>query len=305
MARRIVIASQKGGVGKTTVSLNLAVALAERGRKVLLADLDPQGGIGLSLAKGETALTGLADLLAGAATPEQAVVATRLPGLSLLPRGRLDPIEVCDFEETLRTRGVLETALGRVEAGFDLVLLDTPSGLGFVTRAAFAVADFVLVPFAAETLALRSVSQVFRVLDHVRQTENPRLALLGVLPTMVDKGRPLSLTILGEIWNGFGGVLAFGIRGGLEAGRRFIDAVKLASHLANVGDAKTLVIHPASTTHQQLSGAEQVSAGVSPELVRVSVGIEHLGDIQADFEQAFAAALAPVSRPPAGVEVGA
>lgn len=105
--------------------------------------------------------------------------------------------------------------------------------------------------------------------------------------------------------NGFGGVLAFGIRGGLEAGRRFIDAVKLASHLANVGDAKTLVIHPASTTHQQLSDAEQASAGVSPELVRVSVGIEHLGDIQADFEQAFAAALAPVERPQAGVEVGA
>ena len=95
--------------------------------------------------------------------------------------------------------------------------------------------------------------------------------------------------------NGFGGVLAFGIRGGLEAGRRFIDAVKLASHLANVGDAKTLVIHPASTTHQQLSGAEQASAGVSPELVRVSVGIEHLGDIQADFEQAFAQALAPLA----------
>ena len=94
--------------------------------------------------------------------------------------------------------------------------------------------------------------------------------------------------------HGFGGVLAFGIRGGLEAGKRFIDAVKLASHLANVGDAKTLVIHPASTTHQQLSGAEQLSAGVSPELVRVSVGIEHLGDIQADFEQAFTQALAPV-----------
>jgi chromosome partitioning protein len=146
-------------------------------------------------------------LLAGAATPAQAVLATRLPGLSLLPRGRLDPIEVCEFEETLRTRGILEAALGRVEAGFDLVLLDTPSGLGFVTRAAFSVADFVLVPFAAEPLALRSVSQVFRVLDHVRQTENPRLALLGILPTMVEKGRPLSLSILGEIWNGFGGVL--------------------------------------------------------------------------------------------------
>ena len=89
--------------------------------------------------------------------------------------------------------------------------------------------------------------------------------------------------------NGFGGVLAFGIRGGAEAGRRFIDAVKLASHLANVGDAKTLVIHPASTTHQQLSDAEQVASGVSPELVRVSVGIEHIEDLYADFEQAFSA----------------
>jgi O-acetylhomoserine/O-acetylserine sulfhydrylase len=87
--------------------------------------------------------------------------------------------------------------------------------------------------------------------------------------------------------HGFGGVLNFGIKGGLEAGRSFINHVKLASHLANVGDAKTLVIHPASTTHQQLSEAEQRSAGVSPDLVRVSVGIEHIDDIKADFEQAF------------------
>jgi len=87
--------------------------------------------------------------------------------------------------------------------------------------------------------------------------------------------------------NGFGSVLAFGIAGGREAGRRFIDAVRLASHLANVGDAKTLVIHPATTTHQQLSDAEQARSGVTPDLVRVSVGIEHLDDIKDDFDQAF------------------
>jgi O-acetylhomoserine (thiol)-lyase len=82
-------------------------------------------------------------------------------------------------------------------------------------------------------------------------------------------------------------VLTFGIRGGEAAGRRFIDSVELASHLANVGDAKTLVIHPASTTHQQLSEAERRAAGVSEELIRVSVGIEHIDDIIEDFAGAF------------------
>ncbi|MCC6349599.1 MAG: O-acetylhomoserine aminocarboxypropyltransferase/cysteine synthase [Candidatus Eisenbacteria bacterium] len=94
--------------------------------------------------------------------------------------------------------------------------------------------------------------------------------------------------------NGFGGVLSFGVRGGYEAAKRVINSLKLASHLANVGDAKTLVIHPASTTHQQLSEAEQRTAGVAPELIRVSVGIEHLDDLREDFAEAFAAAGAEV-----------
>ncbi|MEM7805417.1 MAG: O-acetylhomoserine aminocarboxypropyltransferase/cysteine synthase [Pseudomonadota bacterium] len=87
--------------------------------------------------------------------------------------------------------------------------------------------------------------------------------------------------------NGFGAVLTFGIRGGAEAGQQFIDGVEIASHLANVGDAKTLVIHPASTTHQQLSEAEQRATGVTSDMVRVSVGIEHIDDIKADFAQSF------------------
>ena len=93
--------------------------------------------------------------------------------------------------------------------------------------------------------------------------------------------------------NGYGAVLSFGVKGGFEAAKAFIDGVELASHLANVGDAKTLVIHPASTTHQQLNEAEQAAAGVTPDLVRVSVGIEHIDDITADFEQALAKTTVP------------
>ncbi len=89
--------------------------------------------------------------------------------------------------------------------------------------------------------------------------------------------------------SGQGAILGFGIKGGKEAGARFIDNVKLASHLANIGDARTLVIHPASTTHQQLSEAEQKAAGVSPDFIRVSVGMEDIDDICADFDQALKA----------------
>jgi len=86
---------------------------------------------------------------------------------------------------------------------------------------------------------------------------------------------------------GAGGILQFGIKGGIENGRKFIDSLKLISHLANVGDAKTLAIHPASTTHEQLSDEEREASGVLPNLVRISAGLEHIDDIKEDFEQAF------------------
>ena len=88
---------------------------------------------------------------------------------------------------------------------------------------------------------------------------------------------------------GFGGILGFGIKGGLEAGRKFINSVKLFSHLANIGDSKSLVIHPASTTHQQLTAEEQAATGVTPDYVRLSIGIEDVEDIKADIDQALKA----------------
>ena len=87
---------------------------------------------------------------------------------------------------------------------------------------------------------------------------------------------------------GQGAILGFGIKGGREAGAKFIDSVKLCSHLANIGDAKTLVIHPASTTHQQLSDEEQIASGVSPDYIRISVGLEDIQDITDDLDQALA-----------------
>lgn len=89
--------------------------------------------------------------------------------------------------------------------------------------------------------------------------------------------------------NGFGAVLSFEVKGGKEAAIKFVNNLKLISHLANVGDTKTLIIQPSATTHQQLSDAEQLAAGVKPSSLRVSVGIEHIDDIKADLEQAFAA----------------
>jgi O-acetylhomoserine (thiol)-lyase len=86
--------------------------------------------------------------------------------------------------------------------------------------------------------------------------------------------------------HGFGGVLTFNVKGGSDAAKKFVNSVKLISHLANVGDAKSLIIHPASTTHEQLSASEQLAAGVEPDALRLSVGIEHLDDIKADLIQA-------------------
>ena len=87
--------------------------------------------------------------------------------------------------------------------------------------------------------------------------------------------------------NGFGGVLSFKIKSGSEGADRFVNNLKLISHLANVGDSKTLIIHPATTTHQQLTEAEQRSAGVEPGILRISLGIEHIDDIKDDILASF------------------
>ena len=103
-------------------------------------------------------------------------------------------------------------------------------------------------------------------------------------------GSPGHETAVKYLKNGFGGMIAFGIKGGLAAGQKFIDSLQLISHLANVGDAKSLAIHPASTTHSQLSPEQLREGGIDEGMVRLSIGIEHVDDIIADIDQALAKA---------------
>jgi O-acetylhomoserine (thiol)-lyase len=87
--------------------------------------------------------------------------------------------------------------------------------------------------------------------------------------------------------NGFGGMVVFGIKGGSAAGSKFVESLRLFSHLANVGDAKSLVLHPSSTSHSQMNEEQQKASGLTPDLIRLSIGIEHVDDIIGDLEQAF------------------
>ncbi|MEY3645262.1 MAG: hypothetical protein RLZZ207_1960 [Bacteroidota bacterium] len=136
-----------------------------------------------------------------------------------------------------------------------------------------------------ETLSLRVHRHAENALALASWLENHPSVDFVYYPGLATS--PYHLLAKKYLQNGFGGVLQFGIKGGAENGKKFINSLQLVSHLANVGDAKTLAIHPASTTHEQLSEAEQKQSGVLPNLIRISVGLEHIEDIKNDFEQAF------------------
>ena len=136
-----------------------------------------------------------------------------------------------------------------------------------------------------ETLPLRQQQHSRNALEVAEYLSQHKLVTWVTYPGLPnDANHKLAARYLKR---GFGGMLGFGIKGGLEAGKKFINSVKLFSHLANIGDAKSLVIHPASTTHQQLSPEEQAATGVTADYVRLSIGLEDAADIKADIDQAL------------------
>ncbi|KAM0269052.1 hypothetical protein ACHAQH_009841 [Verticillium albo-atrum] len=158
-----------------------------------------------------------------------------------------------------------------------------------------------LNPFAAqqlligiETLSLRAERHASNALALAKYLENSSYVNWVSYPGL--ESHPYHETAKKYLKRGFGGVLSFGVKGGGAAGSQVVDNFKLISNLANVGDSKTLAIHPWNTTHEQLSDEEKKASGVSEDLIRISVGTEHIDDIIADFEQAFKAASATTTK---------
>jgi O-acetylhomoserine (thiol)-lyase len=179
-----------------------------------------------------------------------------------------------------------------------VIFHETFGDFGFTMKARMEVMRTLgptLSPFNAflllqgiETLHLRMPRHCESALAIARHlAQDPRVAWVNYPLLPGNRYEALAQRYLSR---GAGGILTFGLKAGAEAGVRFIEAVQFLSHLANVGDAKTLVIHPASTTHRQLDEEEQRAAGVLPEMIRLSVGLETLDDILWDIDQALATA---------------
>ncbi|KAH7910783.1 O-acetylhomoserine ami [Hygrophoropsis aurantiaca] len=153
--------------------------------------------------------------------------------------------------------------------------------------AALSPLNAFLILQGLETLSLRAQRHCENAMELARWLQkHPRVAWITYLGLEEHPYHERARQLLRS--NAYGGVLTFGIKGNFEVASTVVDSLKLASNLANVGDAKTLVIHPASTTHQQLSEKDRLASGVPGDMIRVSVGIEHINDIIADFDQAFA-----------------
>jgi O-acetylhomoserine/O-acetylserine sulfhydrylase len=161
------------------------------------------------------------------------------------------------------------------------------TGLRSIGPAASPFNSFLFLQ-GLETLSLRVQRTVDNSLELAEWLEkHPQVEYVNYPGLKSSKYHALAKKYLR---NGFGGVLSFKIKGGKDAADKFVNSLELISHLANVGDSKTLIIHPATTTHEQLTEAEQKSAGVEPGLLRISLGIEHIDDIKEDIESAFAKA---------------
>jgi chromosome partitioning protein len=206
MGRVIALANQKGGVGKTTTAINLGAALAERGKRVLLVDMDPQGALSVGLALNPLALEQTVyNLLMEPARDAAAVIAsTKIDRLDLLPSN----IDLAAAEVMLVGEVAREQALARVlrplRKRYDYILIDCPPSLGLLTVNALTAADGVLVPLECEYFALRGMALLMDTISKITERLNPNLEIVGILATMYDARTVHGREVLGRVEEAFG-----------------------------------------------------------------------------------------------------
>jgi chromosome partitioning protein len=207
--RVLVVANQKGGVGKTTTAINLGTALAAVGEPTLVIDIDPQGNAstGLGIARPDRRITTY-DVLMGEASIADAIIPTRIPKLSLVP-STVDlsgaELELIDVQRrNYRLKDALEEFYKNAAQQFSYVLIDCPPSLTLLTVNAMAAADAVVVPLQCEFFALEGLSQLLKTIELVRANLNPTLEIQGIVLTMFDKRNKLSDQVAADVRENMG-----------------------------------------------------------------------------------------------------
>lgn len=200
MAKTIAVVNQKGGVGKTTSAVNLAAAVASKGYKVLLIDIDPQGNAtsGLGINKRETKVSSY-DVIINAVPMENAMIKTEFKNLWLLPSSMSLAGAELELVDMSHREAKIKNSLALIKGEFDFIFLDCPPSLGLITLNGLCAADTVLVPIQCEYYALEGLSQLISTIRQIKRLYNPRIDIEGVLLTMFDGRLNLTHQVVDEL----------------------------------------------------------------------------------------------------------